>query len=198
MRGNGTEWADDALERGPGEGTSSTNTEPSSDHWARSRARPRASVLWRSRVHWATSESTLSRIESERSLRRTASSRFEGGTDASVSRSGTQPAELFTLRTAATRSFQSERLTNSKRASLTLTPSASWFDEPARRLCDGEVGGEKEMELSGSTAGVDDDCLNSWRESATLRPIPVALWLGEWLGEWGVSEELEEDDEADE
>ena len=101
------------------------------------------------------------------------------------------PTELLTLRMAASRSCQSERLTNSNRASLTSCASA--FEDPVRRFLDEDPGRWNGSSIS--SEGVDADCLKSWSESATLRPIPAWLWLGERFCDEPATGESEDDAE---
>jgi len=148
-----------------------------SGRW-RSRGRPRASFsLARSLVNCARSTGLPSLGRSARSFLRdslplcsrvvtTILSRVRGRSSARLLRS---------LRSAAaSRSGQSARLTNSK-CPMTSSSSSATERELIRRR-EGEQALENARGLMTSVAGNDTDSLNNWRESATLRPIPAALF----------------------
>lgn len=71
--------------------------------------------------------------------------------------------------------------------------SSSATEREFNRRREGEQALENARGLMTSVAGNDTDSLNNWRESATLRPIPAALFWGVREREEGEGEESGED-----
>lgn len=143
----------------------------------RSRGLPRPS--WSSRPastaarHCTKSLRTVSRRDNVRSLRLRKSWSRELVRELVLSRVliRSRPVELFSLRmAAASRSGQSDRLTNSNCGSLTSVTGATALRLPVE---ESGLGRSKASTSSFSLEGLGALSLNKSKEAATLRPIPA-------------------------
>ena len=170
--------AEETEDSDPGEAeTTSASGTDSSTQTLRSRGRPRPSSSRPASTaarHWTRSLRTVSRRDNVRSFRFRKSGSRELGTDEILSRVLTRsnPVVLLSLRmAAASRSGQSDRLTNSNWAWPTWST-----DAPTRRLevDDSGRGRSKASTSLFSWDGLGAVSLKRSKDAATFRPMPAA------------------------